>query len=226
MKTPGWWVKEERPALLALALASLLAVGMTVGRAAFTGRVTFIFLCWNLFLAWVPLVLSLALARRQAPGPGTWALGAGWLAFFPNAPYLVTDVVHLRARSPVPLWFDALLVLAFALTGLCVGLVSLRQVHRLVERGRGPRTGWGFVAVVSGLTGIGIYLGRFHRWNSWDLVTRPGELLADVSRWLLDPLANARSVAVAGVFGGVFGAAYLMLFAVTRRPLRASRPGP
>jgi uncharacterized membrane protein len=208
-------------ALLALTLASLGCCAMAAVRALYTGRLAYGFFVWNLFLAWVPLGLSLLLARRHAPGhrPArfeTLALGALWLAFFPNAPYLVTDLVHLRARSPVPLWFDALMVFAFALTGLCLAFVSLLMVHDLVERHRGRRAGWLFVAAVAGLTGFGIYLGRFLRWNSWDLITRPGALLADASGWFLDPGAHVRSVGITIGFGGFFGASYLMLFALTR----------
>jgi uncharacterized membrane protein len=221
---------RQSRSLLALSLASVLCAGMTAARALYTGQGTFLFFCWNLLLAWVPLALSLALARhhaalsglrvlsgRRATRTGRWALGAAWLVFFPNAPYLVTDLVHLRARNPVPLWFDALLVFGFALTGLCLAFVSLRLVHDLVERSRGSRAGWCFVTLVAGLTGVGMYLGRFLRWNSWDLVTRPGQLFADAAGWVLDPLEHLRSLAVAAMFGGLFGASYLMLFALTYR---------
>jgi uncharacterized membrane protein len=213
--------QRQRAALLALVLASLGCAGLVAARALFIGRFTFRYFCWNLFLAWIPLALSIALARRHASGQkgqaASWALGAAWLVFFPNAPYLVTDLVHLRARHPVPFWFDALLMSAFALTGLCLGFLSLLQVHGLVARARGPRAGWLFVAIISGLTGVGIYLGRVHRWNSWDVVTRPGELLESLTGWALDPLSSARGLAVAALFGGVFGAAYLLLLAVARR---------
>jgi uncharacterized membrane protein len=216
---------RQSRALLALALASILCTAVTAGRALYTGRGTFLFFCWNLFLAWVPVALALALARHEGTGlgarAGRWALGAAWLAFFPNAPYLVTDLVHLRARSPVPLWFDALLVFGFALTGLCLAFVSLRLVHDLVERSQGRRAGWCFVALVAGLTGVGIYLGRFLRWNSWDLVTRPDELFADAAGWVLAPREHAGSLAVAAAFGGIFGASYLMLFALTQQPQSA-----
>lgn len=211
----------------ALALASLLCCGMVGARAAYTGRLTFGFFCWNLLLAWVPLGLSLALARRNAPGRqaghlGNWTLGAVWLVFFPNAPYIVTDLVHLRARNPVPLWFDALLVFGFALTGLCLAFVSLLMVHRLVERRRGVRAGWVFVGLVAALTGFGVYLGRFRRWNSWDLVTRPAELLADAVGWMADPFSHVRRVGVTVVFGAFFAITYLVLFALTR--LRTATP--
>jgi uncharacterized membrane protein len=210
--------------VLALSLASIGCAAAIGARSLYTGRVTYVFFAWNLFLAWVPLVLSLALVRRHRPGtksdPASWALGVAWLAFFPNAPYLVTDLVHLRPRAPVPLWLDALLVFAFGLTGLCLAFVSLRLVQGLVERRRGVVAGWLFVALVSGLTGVGIYLGRFHRWNSWDLVTRPQALLSDAAGWAREPLANLNAVAAAVILGAMFGVSYLLLFAVSRMRVR------
>ncbi|HXU80074.1 MAG TPA: DUF1361 domain-containing protein [Polyangia bacterium] len=209
-------IQRDRPALGALAAASLFCCALAAARLGYTGRGTYLFLCWNLFLAWVPLGLSLALARLDAGRALTAALGAGWLAFFPNAPYLATDLVHLRERQPVPVWFDALLLLGFALTGLGLAFLSLVLVHRRVERRLGARKGWLFVAAVAGLTGLGVYLGRFLRWNSWDLLTRPAELVAEVARWLLAPAAHLRSAAVALFFGGFFGVAYVTLRALAR----------
>jgi uncharacterized membrane protein len=224
-------IDHERKALTVLGAASLFCCALTAGRVGYTGRGTYLFFCWNLLLAWVPLGLSLVLARRPtSEGPGgrllTGALGAAWLAFFPNAPYLVTDLVHLRARNPVPLWFDAILVLTFALTGLGLAFVSLLLVHRLVERRRGAAAGWLFVAAVAVLTGLGIYLGRFLRWNSWDLVTRPSDLVEEIAGWLLDPGSHLHSAGVALFFGGFFGGAYLMVVRLSRALRPQSERGP
>jgi uncharacterized membrane protein len=212
---------RTRAAVRALALASVLCCAMTVVRMVYSARLTYLFFCWNLFLAWVPLALSLVLARWPRPRQtskriGWWAVGALWLAFFPNAPYLVTDIVHLRSRSPIPLWFDAILVFAFAFTGLGLAFISLLLVHGVVCRWRGSRAGWLFVAAVAGLTGFGVYLGRFQRWNSWDLITRPDDLFASALREVLHPAAYPRSLGMTIIFGGFFGIAYLVLFALTR----------
>jgi uncharacterized membrane protein len=226
--------------ILTLALVSLICCAMAVARASYTGRFTYLFFCWNLALAWVPLVLSLALVSRYRDGRTfgsrssrssrsgrfvVWTMGALWLIFFPNAPYIVTDLIHLRARSPIPLWLDALMIFAFALTGLCIAFVSLLLVHRLIERRRGARIGWTFVAAVAGLTGFGVYLGRFQRWNSWDLVSRPGELLADAATRILHPLSHPGAVGMTVIFGGFFAVFYLLMFALTRLGLPAAEAG-
>jgi uncharacterized membrane protein len=207
-------------ALAVLALASGFCGALTLARVFASGRGAFLFLGWNLVLAWVPLLISLLIDHRHAPGrtpsrAGSLALGAVWLAFFPNAPYLVTDLIHLRARGFVPLWYDAIMVFAFALTGLCLAFLSLWLVHRLVERRLGKAGGWAFVTAVAGLSGFGVYLGRFPRWNSWDVVTRPGELLIDVAGHVQDPLSHPRALAVTFMMAALFAIAYLMLFALT-----------
>jgi len=107
------------------------------------------------------------------------------------------------------------MVFDFALTGVCVAFISLFLLHRVVERRRGPVVGWLFVAVVSGLTGFGVYLGRFERWNSWDLVTHPGRVLADVGDRFLDPSSHLRTLGLTAMMAAVFGASYLVLFALT-----------
>jgi uncharacterized membrane protein len=89
-----------------------------------------------------------------------------WLLFLPNSPYLVTDLVHLKPRPSVPLWFDILLVQSFVLTGLLLGFLSVYLMHRLVTHAYGWKIGWLFTLLILALTGFGIYLGRFERWNS------------------------------------------------------------
>jgi len=205
-------------ALVVLAVASAFCGALALARVFYSGRLAFIWLGWNLILAWVPLLLALLIAHRHAQGkrpwwPGSALLGAAWLAFFPNAPYLVTDLIHLRTPAFVPVWYDAIMVFAFALTGLCLAFLSLWLVHRLVERRLGKLGGWSFVAVVAGLSGVGVYLGRYPRWNSWDVVIRPGELIADVAWYIQHP--RPRVLGLTLMMAAMFGIAYLMLFALT-----------
>jgi uncharacterized membrane protein len=206
--------------LLVLALASGFCGALALARMGLTGRAALLFLGWNLILAWVPLLVSVAIVRRHAPGRrssrlGTFAFGAVWLAFFPNAPYLVTDLIHLRARGFVLQLYDAMMVFGFALTGLCIAFLSLWLIHRLVERRLGRPAGWTFVAAVAGLTGFGVFLGRFPRWNSWDIVTKPGELFATLVVHAQDPFAHPRAIGVTLMMAALFAIAYLMLFALT-----------
>lgn len=164
------------------------------------------FLWWNLWLAWMPWVLSALLVRTKA-ALLRWPLGVAWLLFLPNAPYLVTDLVHLKARPPIPLWLDVLLWSAFALAGLVLGWTSLEAVARSLAPRLGRLGSAAFVTAVLLLTGFGTYLGRFLRWNSWDVVTNPLGLVAAALHALTEPHALFFSCA----FGGLVGAGYLLV---------------
>src|SRR5687768_12604246 len=100
---------HETYTFLALALCSLVGGALLVSRFVVTGATSFGFLPWNLLLAWVPFgaagVLRLLERDHRLTRPRILALLAVWLAFFPNAPYLVTDFQHLRPRpGEAPLW--------------------------------------------------------------------------------------------------------------------------
>ncbi len=179
--------------------ASALSVSLLVARMLYADNRLFAFLIWNLFLAWVPWLIAVYCMRARG-----MALAGGvllWLLFFPNAPYLVTDFVHLKTRAPVPLWFDVGLLTAFAWAGLVLAVTSLARLHRRVEMAVGRWLGWAFVLTATGLCGFGIYIGRFLRKNSWDALIDPLELARAAIAPLLDPLGHPRAWAVAALFG-------------------------
>jgi uncharacterized membrane protein len=139
---------------------------------------------------------------------------AFWLLFFPNAPYILTDILHLQPQVGVPLWYDLILLVTFAWTGAFLGLVSLYLMQSLVRRATGTRGSWVFTLAVLGLTGFGVYLGRFPRWNSWDLLTDPLSLLLDVATRLRHPLAHSRAFVFSALFSLCLAAMYFMLTAI------------
>lgn len=132
-----------------------------------------------------------------------------WLAFLPNAPYILTDFVHFRHRPPVPLWYDLALLLSCAGTGLLLGYASLANVQSFIARRFGPRVGWLTAVASLVLSAFGIYLGRFLRWNTWDMVTNPIALLTDVAPRVLNPFAHPRTTGVTVVFGGMLVLGYV-----------------
>lgn len=197
---------------------SMLALAMWAARAAWA-RPALEFLLWNLFLAWIPWLAARAFAVARVR-LALAASGAVWLLFLPNAPYLITDLVHLRPRAGVPHWYDVLLFGAFALAGCVLGWASLEAVHRRVARALGPFRAAGVVTVVLFLTGFGVYLGRFLRWNSWDVVARPSALAAEAAA----ALATPRALVFSALFGAFVGAGYLVFSPPRLRTPRCSRP--
>ena len=143
-------------------------------------------------------------------------MALAWLCFLPNAPYLVTDLVHLPSVRDGRFWVDLVLTLLFALTGLLLGFVSLQLMHRLVAHRWGVLVGWLFSATAAGLAGIGVCLGRFLRWNSWDVVRHPIALLTDVSGWLWNAAAHRSGLKLPLLFAAFLFLGYVMLHAITQ----------
>jgi uncharacterized membrane protein len=211
-----------------LTLCTLLAFAFLAARIYMMHERGYVFLVKNLFLAWVPYFFSLAadaLRRRSKPGArlriaGVWC---AWLAMFPNAPYIFTDLIHWRHRAEMPWWFDLGLVLSFALAGCFVGIVSLRIMHDLVRQSFGAVTGWLFVIVVTILSGFGIDLGRFERWNSWNLLTHPHAIFTQIANGLANPFAHGRTLGVTLMFGTMVLVTYVMFVSTSARPSTEQR---
>ncbi|MEW5989426.1 MAG: DUF1361 domain-containing protein [Chloroflexota bacterium] len=201
---------------LALGLASAASTSMVIVRYAFSGQAVYRFLVWNLFLAWLPFCLALAAFRHRRRPLIALGLGFLWLLFFPNAPYIVTDVIHLKPLGHVPLWYDGLMIFSFALTGLLLGFISLAVMQGLVSQQYGRLVGWLFVLFSLGLGSVGVYIGRFLRWNSWDVFFNPLQILYDLLDVLLNPTAHRSLYLVSAVLGVILTLSYLVLASLSK----------
>jgi len=225
------------PLTFALAAASCGCLLMILLRVAVTGTIRYTFLLWNLFLAWIPYFLALAV-RRIAVGrpiahdtpvaagvavgikPLAVVLALAWLFFYPNAPYILTDFIHVirtpvRVQPPHPLitenallWYDIILNSAFAFIGHIIGLISLLILHRTIRQRYKSRLGWAFAVVATALGGYGIYLGRFERLNSWDIAREPLRTLGIAFANLL----NLKAVLVSLCFALFIFLTYLAVY--------------
>jgi uncharacterized membrane protein len=153
-------------------------------------------------------------------------LAAAWLAFLPNAFYIVTDLMHLAPRPPVPLWWDILCVQSFVWNGLLLGFVSLYWVQERVERRLGRVGGWAFALAVLWLCGVGVYLGRELRWNSWDLVRSPGELLGQLASLVRHPTRDRTALLFPIAFGGFYAVCHAMLWTLCGLRRAPREPAP
>src|SRR5919202_613679 len=147
--------------------------------------------------------------RRGAPLAELVALGAAWLVFLPNAPYVVTDFVHLGEEHRL---YDAVVISSFSFTALALGFASLMLVQLVVTRAAGAVFGWGVALSALFLSSVGVYLGRVSRLNSWDVVARPrlvGRLLRDR---LDDPFGNRFLIGFVFAVCGFLTVAYLVLY--------------
>jgi uncharacterized membrane protein len=173
---------------------------LLVTRVAYTGSITFAFLLWNLFLAILPLYFSyrcgIAATKRSTIG-----FALLWLLFFPNAMYITTDLFHLHEHSDSPLWFDLLLLLSFALNGVVLGFISLTTIEKLMCGYVRQRYIGLLIFALLFLCGYGIYLGRYERWNSWDIITAPFALCADVVQHIIHPFRHIEVWLLSTLFG-------------------------
>ncbi|HTR96751.1 MAG TPA: DUF1361 domain-containing protein [Candidatus Acidoferrales bacterium] len=215
-----------RRVLLLVALPGWCALLLIV-RWVRSGHPAFRFLAWNLILAAAPAVASALFVRavRHGSGRSVRALWFGaWLLFLPNAPYILTDFIHLHPRPPVPFWYDIAVWLSFAGAGLVLGYSSVADVQAVVARRAGTRAGWALAVVALMLSGLGIYAGRFLRWNSWDALVHPHRILQHVRGASLNPGDHPRSLGVTLVYGLGLVMGYVMLrIAVPQRPLPNDR---
>src|SRR3954471_11258766 len=181
--------------MLALTFASAVSVALVLARIFYTWHFRYAFLIWNLFLAWLPLIFAVLAYEKYQRGCGrNWrflALTAAWLLFLPNAPYIFTDLIHLTTYFYSHFWVDMVLILSCALTGLILGFVSLYLMQSIVTRMAGQLASWAFIAAAAGLSSFGIYLGRFLRFNSWDILFKPVKLYHGIGTWAAAPFANS-----------------------------------
>lgn len=199
--------------LLALLFSSGCCILLLLFRVYWSGKLTYIFLPGNLFLAWLPFLFSLYLPKENAAlSLKVLLLLMCWLLFFPNAPYVITDLVHLKPRPNSPYWFDIVLLTSFAWNSLVLGFVSLLKIQAFLENKLKPYQSWFLISGTLVLSSFGIYLGRFQRWNSWDIVARPVSLFTDILDKMLHPLAEPRALGMTAVFSVFLFASYLTFY--------------
>ncbi len=171
-----------------------LCFAFSVFRFIYTDTIVFFeFLNWNLFLAFLPWLFSTILSiypKFQRSKPILIVLVFLWLVFFPNSLYILTDLYHLELRSSMPKWFDLVLILSYAWTGLMFGFISLWDIEKIF----GQRIRKSIMPLVSlsllFLGSFGIYVGRYLRWNSWDIIKEPFNLFYGIGEKVINPSQN------------------------------------
>jgi uncharacterized membrane protein len=168
-----------------LLTASICFSGALVAiRVLHTHSTVFLFLVWNLFLAYIPYAISTLATMRPNWSRRLKLIAAFiWLLFLPNAFYILTDLYHLydRRHPAVPEWFDLAMIFSCAWNGLLLGILSLRQMEKLFNLPVYP---------IMALNALGIYVGRYLRYNSWDILSNPFELIADITDMIIHPFRN------------------------------------
>lgn len=183
-------------------LMSAFCFALFIFRYLMSDTKVFFFLNWNLFLAGIPLVISTFVLKYEIKSKISLSiLIVIWILFFPNSPYILTDLFHLKIRSSIPIWYDLIVILSYAWTGLMFGFVSLLHIQKLLSRHFNRFSVDLITSIFLFIAGFGVYLGRFLRWNSWDILHRPFELFGDISSRLINPFEHPQTWGVTILMG-------------------------
>ena len=172
------------------------SIALIIFRVLFTGTLTFAFLGWNLILAFIPFVISSIIFTTTNTKLFSFfgiALFTVWLLFFPNAPYIITDLFHLKARAEIPIWYDTILIFSAAWNGLVLAFMSLFDMEKLIKKNFNSFWTNAIVVLLLAMSSFGVYLGRYLRWNSWDMFSKPFDLLSESLLIIATPMANLRA---------------------------------
>ncbi|NOT91259.1 DUF1361 domain-containing protein [Ferruginibacter sp.] len=186
--------------------------GLILVRFIYTGKYAFIFLIWNLFLAWIPFTISTFF--KMIANADKWKqviVFSAWLIFFPNALYIVTDLIHLEQETSVPKWYDAVLLFSSSAIGVIMAFVSLLQVERYLAHKFNRTVVQVIVFSILFLGSFGVYLGRFLRWNSWDIISNPLGLLSSIGQRFVFPLQHIQTWGITIILTTAFYLLYLVI---------------
>jgi len=190
-----------------------------------TGK-PYLFLLWNLFLALIPLAISTIIAHRSkqsADGRPGIVLSLGWLMFFPNAPYMLTDYVHVFYGGQAYFLLNLCTWAFVALIAFAAALISLNDISKILQRHYHFSTVYLIVLSICLVTGFGIYLGRDLRFNSWDVLIKPQEILAQSIHSIRNPHSDLQTYIRASMISILLFAAYLVLKVYDRRFMKTEQ---
>jgi uncharacterized membrane protein len=177
-----------------LLFSSAFSMFLLVARVILSGSYFYLFLPWNLFLAFIPYWVSGVVQKL----PVTSAKGKSIfifllliiLLFIPNSFYIVTDLFHLKNHHSAPVWYDLILIFSFAWNGIVCGIIALNRVETIITKMIGKEYSVFIIFVIMCMSAFGVYIGRFLRYNSWDILVAPFALLEEIINIMVHPLQN------------------------------------
>lgn len=204
-------------ALLAL---FLVPVGLLGLRVIDTDSYRYGFLVWNLVLAAIPPLLAWWLVWRirhfgWSPWPQV-VLTIAWVLFLPNSFYLITDLIHLRSNYEADLLFDISLLVAAIFAGVTYGFIGVYMVHMEILKRLRESHAYLIISALLLAVSFAICLGRYTRWNTWDVLLRPAGLLFDVSDRFINPHMHEQTYLTTFILFITLFAVYVLIFEAAR----------
>lgn len=174
---------QNKKANQLLLLYAIYCLSLLLVRAKITNSIYLFFLIWNLFLAVIPYAITshlLASNWEKASKVKTLFILGIWLAFIPNSFYIITDLVHLAKSEGSIFWLDLIIVSSHALIGFALGILSFLDFEKIMQQFISPKKSTILIPILCFLCGLGIYIGRILRYNSWDIISNPIDLATDL----------------------------------------------
>ena len=192
-----------------LMFMSVFSLLLSVFRVLYTSEIYFLFMIWNLFLAFVPwFLISIIYVNELRRRWAIVLITVVWIAFFPNAPYILTDLIHLGRDKSAPVWYDLILLLSYGFTGLIYGFSGLEMFEKLISKRAGTVRRAVIIVSLIYVSCFGVYIGRFLRWNSWDLLLNLDDVFKDVVQLIGSPVSNIGT----WIFTFLFGTMLTLLY--------------
>jgi uncharacterized membrane protein len=193
---------------------SALAVSLFVVKMILLHDISLWGINWNLFLSWVPILIVLWMEKKVAINAlndlEVFCLSILWLLFFPNAPYVITDLVHLYPSNGNAYWHHQLMIYTFAFASLACGLMSLYWIQHIWTAIFSAKCSIWLTISSIGLSGYGIFLGRIERFNSWDFFVHPIALL----KYMVHSLTNITAILITLEFSVFIGIVYWFFYSL------------
>ncbi len=203
-----------------IALSMMLSGFLLLLRIKLNQSFYYLFLVWNLFLAFIPFCITLYLrSKTQVTKTKLFIYFTIWLLFLPNAPYIITDLLHFKRSTSHFLWLDILMVISFAINGLVLFYLTLLDMESLLKKFMHTKTIKILLIAIFFLTGFGIYLGRFLRFNSWDILQHPEMLIESIFEILITPTQHLEAWAFTFCFGAFLSLTYHVIKSIKQTNL-------
>lgn len=203
---------------ISIAILSIYCILLILFRIKYANSFFYLFLIWNLFLAYIPFGISMIIKQNENIKKSRikfWGLFVVWITFLPNAPYIITDFVHLEQGIAMPYWYDLLLITSFSVNGMLLFFISINDMHKIIQQKFSNTKAWISIISIFFLCGFGIYLGRFLRWNSWDIIQKPQLLIIDVFTRIMHPTEHPKTWGVTLGFGLFFSICFFIFKTAT-----------
>lgn len=215
------YLKENRLLNIALLLFLFSSFGicLSIYRVIFSGSFMYLFLIWNLVLAFIPWLLSTFLLSKNKSIRGfkLSIMLITWLLFFPNCPYILTDLFHLHKATEMPMWYDLILILTYAFTALILGILSLLDIEKIALMNLRKPFATLLLIILLFVSSFGVYVGRYLRWNSWDVLTNPISIFHDIAVRIRFPQHHLQTWGVTIVLGVFLNLVFFSMKAMVRR---------